>query len=264
MMIQGQEKLCNLINKMTVDEFPRSLMLVGPRGSGRHLLIDYIANKFNLQVIDITTMLTQEYIEELYNRVEPYIYIINANSLSVKEENTILKFVEEPLKNSYIILIAETDIGLLDTVINRCQVWHLQNYTKDHLSMFVTNNNFNVLRIAKTPGQVIELCSCGFDEMLNLADKIITKIHVASVANTLTLSSKFSDKSDKTKYNLLLFVEILLNRFSEFYSNNNDDKLLKGYLLTSELYKKLNIKNLDHMSLFDKFLINLRVVMRGE
>ena len=115
-MVTGQEKICNQIDKLTLDSFPRSLMLVGSKGAGKHLIVDYIANKFNLQVIDITTTLDQDSIEELYNRVEPYLYIIQANELSVKEENTILKFVEEPLKNSYIILLAETAIGILPTI----------------------------------------------------------------------------------------------------------------------------------------------------
>ena len=102
-MILGQEKICNQIDKLTLDSFPRSLMLVGPKGAGKHLIVDYVSKKFNLQVIDITTTLDQESIEDLYNRVEPYLYIIRANELTVKEENTILKFLEEPLKNSYIV-----------------------------------------------------------------------------------------------------------------------------------------------------------------
>ena len=104
-MIKGQEKICNRIDSLTLDQFPRSLMLVGAKGSGKHLLVDYISHKFNLTTIDITTTLDQESIEELYNRAEPYLYIIRTNQISVKEENAILKFLEEPLKNSYIILL---------------------------------------------------------------------------------------------------------------------------------------------------------------
>lgn len=262
-MITGQEKICNQIDKLTLDSFPRSLMLVGPKGAGKHLIVEYIANKFNLQVIDITTTLDQESIEELYNRVEPYLYIIQANELSVKEENTILKFVEEPLKNSYIILLAETDIGILPTILNRCQIWYLQNYTKEFLKTFVTTNDY-VLDIATTPGQVISLCNTSFDDMLQLADKIIDKIHIASVANTLTLSDKIGFKNETDKYDVKLFVDILLQRIVECCRKSTETRYTSAYMLTSELKKKLAVKNLDYKAQFEKYLINLRSIMKGE
>lgn len=262
-MIIGQEKICLRIDSLTLDSFPRSLMLVGARGGGKHLIVDYIARKFNLQTIDITTTLDQESIEELYNRVEPYLYIINANELSVKEENTILKFIEEPLKNSYIVLLAETDIGLLQTILNRCQIWYLQNYTKEFLKTFVTTNDY-VLNIATTPGQVKELCNTSFDSMLELANKIIDKIHVASVANTLTLSNKINFKDDSSKFDVKLFTDILLNRLVEYSKNSTDSKYSSAYYLTSELKKKLHVKSLDYKALFEGYLINLRSIMRGE
>lgn len=263
MMIKGQEKICSRIDSLTLDSFPRSLMLVGAKGGGKHLIVEYVSKKFNLQVIDITETLDQESIEELYNRVEPYLYLIRANELSVKEENTILKFIEEPLKNSYIVLIAETDIGLLQTIINRCQIWYLQNYTKDFLRTFVTTNDY-VLQIANTPGQVISLCNTSFEDMLQLADKIIDKINIASVANTLTLSSKIAFKNETDKYDVKLFVDILLQRLVESCKQSSDPRYSTAYLLTSELKKKLNVKSLDYKALFEGYLVNLRSVMRGE
>ena len=264
MMILGQEKLCNQIDNLTMDEFPRSLMLVGARGSGKHLIVDYIANKFKLTVRDITKTLNLETIEELYNRVEPYLYIINANELSVKEENVILKFLEEPLKNSYIVLLCETEVGLLNTIINRCQIWYLQNYSKELLRSFLSNNNEYVLTVASTPGQVIELCNTSFEDMLELADKIIDKIHIASVANTLSLSNKLNFKNESDKFDVRLFVDVLLQRFVEKYRTNSDNKYSTGYLRTVELKKKLYVHNLDCKALFEKYLVELRAIMRGE
>ena len=261
-MISGQEKICNRINSLSLDKFPRSLMLVGAKGAGKHLIVDYIADKFKLTVLDITTTLDQQSIEEIYTRVEPYIYIIKANELSVKQENAILKFVEEPLKNSYIVLLAETDIGLLPTIINRCQIWYLQNYTKELLSTFVTNDNYYVLSIATTPGQVVELCNVPFNEMIELSDKIIDNIHIASVANTLTLSSKIKFKEEKG-FDLQLFVNILLQRLVERACVSSDSRYTASCLLTSELKKKISIKNLDCNALFEKYLIELRTIMKG-
>ena len=264
MMILGQEKICFNIDNLTLDTFPRSLMLVGLKGSGKHLIVDYISKKFNLSVIDITTSLDQESIEELYNRVEPYLYIIRTSELTVKDENTILKFIEEPLKNSYIVLLSETDIGLLQTVLNRCQIWYLQNYSRDVLKTFLTSDNEYVLSIAKTPGQVIDLCNVPLDEMIELSDKIIDKINIASVANTLTLSSKIKFKDEKDKFDLKLFVDILSQRITDRAIKSSDTKYVKAYMLTVEMKKKLAIKNLDYKAIFEKYLVELRDIMQGE
>lgn len=266
MMISGQEKICSRIDNATLDTFPRTLMLVGLRGSGKHMICDYVSKKFNLRLLDITEQLDLETIDEIYNRVEPYLYIIQANSITVKEENVILKFLEEPLKNAFIIMLTENENGLLQTIVNRCQIWHLQNYSKEFLSQFISEDKDveNILNIAKTPGQVVELCNINFTDAIELADKIISKINIASVSNTLTLSNKISFKKDETdKINVALFIDILLNRLVETYKINNNSALFQAYKLTSELSQLLTVKNLDQKALFEKYLLELRTIMRG-
>lgn len=261
-MVIGQEKICNLIQSATLDDFPRSLMLVGARGGGKHLICKYIADKFGLITVDLTDQLDLETIEELYNRVEPYLYIIRVNEISVKEENTILKFLEEPLKNSFIVLIAETDMGILQTILNRCQIWHLQNYTREYLSTFIDGGSEYILEIANTPGQVIELSKTDFSSMIELADKIIDKISVASITNTLTLSNKVGFKNDPDKPDIKLFVDVLLSRFASRCKLYNDRRLVSGYHLTNTLQRNLQIKNLDYRALFENYLIELRSLMK--
>lgn len=261
-MVVGQEKICNLIHSATLDDFPRSLMLVGARGGGKHLICKYIADKFGLITVDLTDQLDLETIEELYNRVEPYLYIIRVNEISVKEENTILKFLEEPLKNSFIVLIAETDMGILQTILNRCQIWHLQNYTREYLSTFIAGGSEYILEIANTPGQVIELSKTDFSSMIELADKIIDKISVASITNTLTLSNKVGFKNDPDKPDVKLFVDVLLSRFASRCKMYQDRRLVSGYHLTNALQRNLQIKNLDYRALFENYLIELRSLMK--
>ena len=185
-MIQGQDVIIQRINSKTLDSFPRSLMLVGDLGSGKHQVCNYISKKFSLNQIDITNNLDVDFIEELYNRVEPYLYTIRINELSIKDENSILKFIEEPLKNSFIVLIAETTNGLLSTIVNRCQIWYLQNYTTDILKQFLEGANEKILEVATTPGQILALKEEPFEDMIHLADTIITKIKFATFLQILS------------------------------------------------------------------------------
>ena len=264
-MILGQEKICNLIDSCTLDTFPRSLMLVGLEGSGKHLICTYIANKFGLPMQDITDTLDLETIENIYQSVEPTIYTIMINQVSIQKENLILKFLEEPMKNSYIILIAETEIGILQTVLNRCQIWQLQHYSREVLSTFVENGDLSVLEVAQTPGQVKTLCTYPFKEMVELADTIINKIGIATLPNTMKLSTHMAYKDEKDKFNVKMFTDILLTRIAKMWTTATtpDIKLVNAYHLTSELKRGLTIKNVDAKALFEKYLVDLRTLMRG-
>ena len=150
-------------------------MLVGEQGSGRHTLCEYIASILNIPMQDITEIISQELIEDIYNRVNPSLYLIDGDKLSIKEENAILKFLEEPLKNSFIIVLCENTSGILPTIVNRCLIWELNGYSPNILKQIFPDAPELCLQIAKTPGQVISYSGKPFQEMLDLGDKIIEK-----------------------------------------------------------------------------------------
>lgn len=262
-MIKGQEKICSIIDKCTLDEFPRSLMLVGDKGAGKHLLCEYICNRFNLQSIDITENISLDLIDQINERVSPYLYIIKINTISIKDENTILKLLEEPLKNAYIILLSESENGILPTIINRCQVWRLQNYSKEQLKSFLTCTNEELLEIASTPGQIIELQNSNFIDMFDLCNKIICKIHEASIPNILTISNKIAFKDEKGKFDYHLILSLLQNLLVKYYKDFSNSSYLKGYILLNDFIKTLKNATIDPKPLFDKWLLQFRAIMKG-
>ena len=262
-MILGQEKLCSSIDSFTLDTFPRSVLLIGQEGSGKHLICSYIANHLGVPLIDITDKLELSTINELYQKVEPHLYIIDVSRIGVKEENLILKFLEEPLKNSYIVLIALTENGILPTVVNRCQVWRMAPYSKELLSQFLLSDDSSVLSVAETPGQLQKLSGNNFSDMVALADKVINKIGVASAYNTLTISDKLAYKGERDKLDSTLFIGVLLNRVVEFCKGHDDVRLISAYMLTKELKEHCNVNNVDMKALFEKYLMELRLIMRG-
>lgn len=260
----GQEKILSLIENATLATFPRTLMLVGSKGSGKHLLCDIIAEKFNLKQLDITDNLTLETIEEINNRVEPYLYIIQGDAISVKEENVILKFLEEPLKNSYIIFLSTASHTVIPTILNRCQIWQLQNYTKEELLQFVDEGEEYLLSIANTPGAIQTLRGQPIQDMSALADKMIYKISAASLPNTLTITDKIAFKSEKGKFDIDVFMSLLECRMIEAAKKTNESKLYAAYSLLRKLRVDYTVPHCDKKPLFDKFLIDLRACMRGE
>ena len=130
MNIIGQDKLLNYIDSKRRDTFPRSLILLGESGCGKSTVINYISDKLNLPLIDITDNINIDFITSLYEKPEPYIYTIKASNITIKEQNALLKFIEEPLKNSYVIIEVENLNQILATVYNRCQVLKFVPYSK--------------------------------------------------------------------------------------------------------------------------------------
>lgn len=261
-MFVGQNRILDYINSKGRDTFPHSLILIGDRGCGKHTVVDMISSNLRLQVVNITDNLNFDYIMELQQKPEPYIYIINANDITVKAQNAMLKFVEEPLKNSYIIITAESSNQLLPTVYNRCQVLTFAPYSRHELSNF-TNDNM-VLNIAKTPGQAIELTSnSNLNGMLELANKMITKIGVANLPNVLTISDKIAFKKDKDKFDIDLFANVLQYSIKEYIVNNSgvDKKYYEYYKLIGEWNRKRKSNSIQQKSLFENYLIKFKNCM---
>ena len=259
MTIIGQDKLLQYINSHTLSTFPRTIMLEGDIGSGRHLIASYISEKFQIPQEDISECLSYEKIEEITLRVTPYLYIIDSDKLTVKNENVILKFLEEPLKNAYIILLCRNKYDVIETIRNRCQILSLNKYSNSCLKSFIDNAEDEgiILTICKTPGQIYKLQSHPIKDMLDLCIKIFDKIGAASFSNTLTLSNNIAFKSEKDKYDFDLFFKALLY-IANIRVRNNENKSIPEYLLTSDYYNRTFIRNIDKKMLFENYLLALK------
>lgn len=268
MTIVGQDKIINKINSLTLDTFPHSLMLVGPKGSGKFTLCKYISEHLGLESHSITNNLTLEKIDSINASVTPAIYTIDGTEIDTRAENVILKFVEEPLKNAFIIITCENKSQLLPTVVNRCQVWNLESYSKEILKQFTDNDV--ILSIAKTPGVAKELSNLFFlygykiEDMLALADKIYDKIANANIANILTISDKIAFKDEQDKFDFDLFLEVLKYSVFNKYVSTCDTKFFQAYNLTNKLYNNRYISHINKKQLFEHFLFDIKYVMKGE
>ena len=68
-------------------------------------------------MLDITENISAEYIDKIMLNPNPRIYVIDLSKITEKDENVLLKFIEEPLKTSFIILLAESRNGILNTIL---------------------------------------------------------------------------------------------------------------------------------------------------
>ena len=259
-----QERLYNRVDKSTIDTFPRTLMLLGEFGCGKHTLVNYIANKFKFEVEDISDNITLELLDDISTRPIPKIYIIESDKLNTRNENVILKFLEEPMKNAYIILLVERKEYIIQTVVNRCQVWEFEGYPIGYLDTLIPESHPNraeLLLVANTPGKVQKYQSYPISDMIDLANRMFLNMCRANIANALTLGRHLAFKNEKDKFDFNLFCDILVITLHKLIMENKLEwytDWFAVYSLTSELNHDKYIHNVDKKALFDKYIITLK------
>lgn len=263
-MIVGQDELVALIDSYTLDTFPHSVIIEGDSGSGKHTLIEYIKSKLNINSLELSNdQISLDYLEEMLLRVEPYLYIIDGDALKVSDQNTLLKFIEEPLSNCLFIITSKNIRRLLKTIRNRCQILKLKPYSPDILKLFIDDvNNYDLINIFNTPGKILQFKNYNTREYVDLATKIIDKIHIATFPNTLTLCDKIGFNNEKDKLNVDLFFEVLVVIFRNKFITENNAKYHSAYNLARFLLNDSKVNNVNKQLLFSNFLCKLWKDMR--
>lgn len=256
-MLIGQDKLIAQLSNYTLETFPHTTLFCGQKGCGKHTLIKELSNKFNILLLDITKELNNDYISEIYINPISVMYIIDCDDIDIRQQNILLKILEEPLNNIYLVLLSSNDESLLPTVVNRCVKFKFENYTKEILSNFVKDVDINILEYCDTPGQLVNLNTKIFTELNNLCDKIVSHISVANYANTLSIANKINYKDEYDKYDLMLFFKVLCKKFYIDYRDNNNILSLKLYNIMNDIYKDFLNSRLNKEYLVENMLSKL-------
>lgn len=261
--IIGQEKLLENINRSSLDNWPRAFILLGDAGSGKHTLIDYISRKFNLATYNITPVLNQELITELSNKSTCLIYVIESNEITYKQQNMLLKFIEEPPQNAFICILCEHRNSLLSTIWNRCVVYEFAAYKQDELEKFIKDNvptaeHHIILDIGSTPGQVIELQNFNLSEYITLGYKLFDNISTASLPNTLSVVEKLNYGKEQGKLlNIHLFIKILYYCILQRIKNTTSEYYYQAFKLVNTLCFEYSENKSNAKELFTVFLLDL-------
>ena len=221
-------------------------------------MLKELSEKLNIEIENITGKLTPSDIIDI--QIDPLqkIFFIECDAIAEREQNSILKVLEEPPKNAFICLLTDSLDKLLVTIVNRCIVWKFRPYTKDELREFTDSDL--VLKFARTPGQALKYSSYRLEGIEELCNKIFTAIKKAVVPNALSISNKLAWKaSEEDKYDPDLFVNCLYNAAHEMCIK--DDRYFDAYILTSQLARDFRILHVDKRRLFEGYLSELKMVI---
>ena len=241
----GQEKLVKALEGYTLETAPKTILFLGQSGCGKSWIANAFAKQLDLEVVVVQPDSTAEKLIEYYQCPINKMYLIDLKDIVEKDQNKFLKFIEEPSKTMNIILMAESTVGILPTILNRCVKYVFEPYTPEQLKQFdwaVNCSEEIAYKICKTPGQLLELSADNLDQALGLCRAIVSSVDKANYANTLSIITKINLKDDAKKIDFKLFFDLMTYAAFDDYKKNNNELSFKIYLYTiRQQAKALNI-----------------------
>ena len=169
--------------------------------------------------------------------------ILNAQTMNNECQNALLKNLEEPAPNTYIIMVTDRSNVLLETIYSRCQIFNIPNLSSKEMNAFLSKRgiseiNFNDFPSFYTPLKIIEDIENDrhliFKKFISvISDYINNKSDIGSLIKDL--SSMDINLITKTNY-LIEFLKILLR-----------SKLLSEEM--SGIYKIFNSSNFNNLKI---------------
>lgn len=248
----GQPHLDIYLNKGSQIDFKTNLV-VGEYGCGKHTFIAQMASVCDCEVVSLNDKLTPEIITEISLCPITKIYSIDIDSLTEKDQNTLLKIIEEPTDNSIFFLISENKTYVLPTILNRCHIIEFKPYTKEVLEAFLTaGQDKSILEFCSTPGQVKRYNNQSL-QIETMTEAIVAKLPLYNLAIILTIV----DKTIKEGYNINVMLDILKTKL--FKAN-----MINAYILTNEYSKIAKDTRLNKEMFLSEFIIKLWEMMKAE
>ena len=113
------------------------------------------------------------------------------------------------------------------------------------------------LSVCVTPGQLKLLKMTNLSELKELCLKMTKKTAIASFPNMLSISNKLNYKDEFDKYDVNIFLNMMIQTLSSEYKMNNDKKIFDMYMTTLKYTKMLRDRRLNKRYIIEKYLSDL-------
>lgn len=217
----GQKNNINTIIKWRCNKsVPRFIIIAGDEGSGRLTLSKIIMKTLHATGIisDCKINDVRRTIEYAYEYTAPTVYIFrNADDMSVRAKNALLKVVEEPPNNAYFIMTVQNINNMLGTIRSRGTVIKMEPYTPTELSLACDDElkleyctNIGELQVAHDEVQRAEDC----------VDDVLKALREKSGTKLLKACTQLKAKQTETdKIDCLLFFKVFQKRLYNAQAN---------------------------------------------
>ena len=243
------------IGKSILAEILGKLILNGDVNREYVDIINYKPIKTSFGVDDVRDII-DEVNKKPFEGDKKVIIIHQGNKLTIQAQNALLKTIEEPPTEVYIIILCESLELILDTIKSRCEIYKLTPLTKDELYKYIAIKGYDYSEEEKAsaiafsegiPGRIDRYFSD--TELQELRDKIVdlllqlTNNEIEAILEKEEQLVSYKQNKEEVINVLSSFIrDILVNK--EVYNENliiNRDKIKEIERLTNEMsFKKLN------------------------
>ena len=231
---------CLLNNKHELKEEDNIISKTVENGTYPDLII--IDTKKEQVKIDDIRRIEDKFSQTSINQLGIKIYIINLiENLRPNEANALLKFLEEPLDNTYAILTTENEYSILPTILSRTEIVRFSSVNKNDLideciKLGVNKKDAEILTFFQNDASMIK------DEIEN-EDYLEAKKYVENFINLLPNKEKLRffvlneiNPNLKSKIQIRLFIDLLI-----IYLKEANKMKLKENIIIGESKDKLNV-----------------------
>lgn len=237
--IIGQNELVTKLKSYSFQNMPKTLLFLGENGSGKHFISKCFAQHLGVELEEINSQTTAEQLIEIYQSSLPKVYLLDLSTIAEKQQHKYLKFIEEPASNMRIILIAESEIGILPTILNRCIKYNLADYTVEQLRQFSWASQIEnelAFKLCNTPGQLLTLSNTeNLESLQEICNEIVINISKMPYSHCLSYSCKINCKEDYNKFDFDLFIKMLIY---VAYDNFINSKVEEAFVIYSYLVQR--------------------------
>ena len=243
------------IGKSILAEILGKLILNGDLNREYVDIINYRPSKASFGVDDVREII-DEVNKKPFEGDKKVIIIHQGNKLTIQAQNALLKTIEEPPTEVYIIILCESLELILDTIKSRCEIYKLTPLTKDELYKYIAIKGYDYSEEEKAsaiafsegiPGRIDRYFSD--TELQELRDKIVdlllqlTNNEIEAILEKEEQLVSYKQNKEEVINVLSSFIrDILVNK--EVYNENliiNRDKIKEIERLNNEMsFKKLN------------------------
>ena len=231
---------CLLNNKHELKEEDNIISKTVENGTYPDLII--IDTKKEQVKIDDIRRIEDKFSQTSINQLGIKIYIINLiENLRPNEANALLKFLEEPLDNTYAILTTENEYSILPTILSRTEIVRFSSVNKNDLideciKLGVNKKDAEILTFFQNDASMIK-------EEIENKDYLEVKKYVENFINLLPNKEKLRffvlneiNPNLKSKIQIRLFIDLLI-----IYLKEANKMKLKENIIIGESKDKLNV-----------------------
>jgi len=229
-LLSKNEKFKYDNNKFLIDKNNQTYKLIQDEIHANLFILDSINNNENIKIEQIRKLLHFLNKSTYYKELK-IVIIDNAESLNINSSNALLKAVEEPLENTFFLIIHNSSQKLIKTIKSRCVDFKF---------------NLNLPQKKEIFKEISKSYNFNFTE-----DDLNNFLRFDTHGNLLNYLAML----EETDFNLSDNYSSCITHFMDLYASQNDFKIL-NYLsiFIQNFYNQLSLKNGLLISTYQKNL----------